>query len=79
MTLTATLTFLFQTRACEDEITFAWDKRKTFLPVLSDLDSILPVLNNPEQFLDRNSDICEVSTSPLMLTLLSSSYCTETS
>lgn len=50
----------FFSKACEDEATFAWDKRKVFVPILHDYDDMAKLLAAPEQFLDRNGDICEV-------------------
>jgi len=52
-------TFLFS-QACEDEITYAWDKRKKFLPVLFEEEPFAKVLRSPAQYTVQKDDICEV-------------------
>eukprot|EP00656_Telonema_subtile_P039414 TRINITY_DN44521_c0_g1_i1.p1 TRINITY_DN44521_c0_g1~~TRINITY_DN44521_c0_g1_i1.p1 ORF type:complete len:217 (+),score=52.78 TRINITY_DN44521_c0_g1_i1:99-749(+) len=46
--------------ACEDEITYAWDKKKVILPVLHDLVPFQQVLTAPQDFVRCRADIEEV-------------------
>jgi len=50
----------FFSKGCEDETTYAWDKRKVFVPILHDYEALAQVLRCPEAFVDRNDAICEV-------------------
>jgi len=48
-------TFLFST-ACEDECTFAWDKRKPFVPIACK-NNYCDVLRNPGEFYNKRADL----------------------
>ena len=52
-------TYLFS-KACEDEMTYAWDKRKAFVPVLATSEGYQAVMGSPESYVDRCFDIDEV-------------------